>query len=198
MPKQIKIMSTPKIIVKKTDPRAVIPKKASATDIGYDLTIISKEELIIGQWSQRVTEPEVSLYDTGISVEPENGYYVEIVPRSSLIKSGYILANSVGIIDPSYRGSLKVALIKIDTNATEIPLPYRGFQLIVRKSENAEFVCTDGDLSQTSRGAGGFGSTNFARRNRPKMPETRSDPTGSAPPLQIQMNHQILEFNEDE
>jgi dUTP pyrophosphatase len=194
-------MSAPKISVKKLDPRATIPKKASPTDIGYDLTIIEKEELIIGQWSQRITDPEVLMYDTGIAIEPENGYYVEIVPRSSIIKSGYIMANSIGVIDPSYRGSLKIALVKIDQNATEIPLPYRGFQLIVRKIETADFVCTDNELSQTSRGNGGFGSTNQpaqGRRNKAKLPETKSDPTGSAPPLQLQLNHQLLEFNEDD
>ena len=56
------------------------------------------------------------MYDTGIQVKPQYGYYFEIVPRSSLSKSGYILANSIGIIDPSYSGNLYIVLIKIDDN----------------------------------------------------------------------------------
>ena len=54
------------------------------------------------------------MYDSYISVQPPEGYYFEIVPRSSISKLGYILTNSIGIIDPSYRGTLKVVLTKIN------------------------------------------------------------------------------------
>ena len=184
-------MSTPKILVKKMVPEAVMPTKAQPSDIGYDLTIISRETILTGTWHGRVMDPEVLLFDTGICVEPDNGYYVEVVPRSSLSKTGYIMANSVGIIDPTYRGTIKVALIKIDKFAPDVPLPYRGFQLVVRKAESADFVCTDSELSSTVRGSGGFGSTNAqpsqTASNRRRRPEIRNDPTASAMPLAFQV-----------
>lgn len=187
-------MSTPKILVKKMAPEAVMPTKASPSDVGYDLTIVSRETILTGTWHGRVMDPEVLLYDTGISVEPENGYYVEVVPRSSLSRSGYIMANSVGIIDPNYRGTIKVALVKLDKYAPDIPLPFKGFQLIVRKNEAAEFVCTDTELSQTARGNGGFGSTNTqqnATNQRRRRQEIRNDPTATAIPIQFQMGEAV-------
>uniref|UniRef100_A0A6C0KUP8 dUTP diphosphatase n=1 Tax=viral metagenome TaxID=1070528 RepID=A0A6C0KUP8_9ZZZZ len=187
-------MSTPKILVKKIAPEAVMPTKASPSDIGYDLTIVSRETLLTGTWHGRIMDPEVLLYDTGISVEPDSGYYVEVVPRSSLSRTGYIMANSIGIIDPNYRGTIKVALVKIDKYAPDIPLPFKGFQLIVRKNEAVELVCTESELSNTARGNGGFGSTNSAnqqqqRRRRPQ--DIRNDPTASAMPILFQMGEQI-------
>ena len=82
------------------DERSVIPTKAYYNDIGYDLTVID----VYKQISDNVT-----IYETGIAVSPPDGYYLEIASRSSLSKSGYMLANSIGIIDPSYTGTLKIA-----------------------------------------------------------------------------------------
>jgi dUTP pyrophosphatase len=194
-------MSVPKILVKKLVPEAVMPTKAQPSDIGYDLTIISRESILTGTWHGRIMDPEVLMFDTGISVEPDSGYYVEVVPRSSLSRSGYVLANSVGIIDPSYRGSIKVALVKLDKYAPDIPLPYKGFQLVVRKAEAANFVFTDSDLSSTSRGSGGFGSTNSAqqnqsasRRQRPnRSQDVRNDPTASPLPAVYQLGEMLEE-----
>ena len=177
-----------------------MPTKAQPSDIGYDLTIIARESILTGTWHGRIMDPEVLMYDTGISVEPESGYYVEVVPRSSLSRSGYILANSVGIIDPSYRGSIKVALVKLDKYAPDIPLPYKGFQLVVRKVEVANFTCIDGDLSSTSRGSGGFGSTNppgqnsATNRRRPnRTQDLRNDPTATPLPALYQMGDMVDE-----
>lgn len=183
-----------KISIKKIAPEAVMPSKALAGDVGYDLTIISRETIVTGVWHGRVMDPEVTLYDTGVAVEPSDGYYVEVVPRSSLSRTGYIMANSIGIIDPSYRGTIKVALIKIDKYAPEIPLPFKGFQMVIRKIENVELCLTDENLSQTTRGNGGFGSTNALPsipRRRPPKTETRNDPTASALPLAFQLAEQI-------
>jgi len=84
---------------------------------------------------------------------------LEVVPRSSLSKTGWMLANSVGIIDPSYRGNIMVAVIKVDPNAQPLTLPFRGFQLVVRKQFHVDMVNAD-ELDETNRGHGGFGSTN--------------------------------------
>lgn len=132
------------------DARAVVPSKVYHDDVGYDLTIIDVF---------KVVSPLVTMYETGIAVKPPAGHYVEIVPRSSLSKSGYVLANSVGIVDPQYRGTLKVALLKVDPNASNIELPFKGFQLIIRKNICDYPVMVVAELDTTLRNFGGFGST---------------------------------------
>ena len=140
-----------KLRVKKCDPDAVIPTKAHPSDTGYDLTLIrvSKDMSRAGQ--------TIIMFDTGIAVCPPDGYYTEVVPRSSLSKTGYMLANSVGIIDASYRGSIKV-VVSGDNSLDDLTLPFKGFQLILRKLEEADVVEVD-DLDATVRGDGGFGSS---------------------------------------
>jgi len=141
----------PTIKVYKSHKDAIIPAKAFEEDVGYDLTIISK----IKDFNSKT-----SLYDTGIKIEVDEGYYTEIVPRSSISKFGYILANNVGIIDNHYRGNLMIALTKIADDAPEIVLPFKCCQLIVRKQIFANlYEITDDNLSSTVRNDGGFGST---------------------------------------
>jgi len=141
----------PTLKVFKTIKNAVVPSKAFEDDAGYDLTIISK----IKDFNSKT-----SLYDTGIKIEINEGYYTEIVPRSSLSKSGYMLANSIGIIDNSYRGNLMIALTKICDEAADIELPFKCCQLIIRKQISANLIeVTSNDLSDTIRNDGGFGST---------------------------------------
>lgn len=131
------------------DDNAVIPTKAHHSDIGYDLTAIS----IFKHISKKII-----LFDTGIRVSPPKGYYTEILPRSSISKTGYMLANSVGVIDPSYTGTLKIALIKIDESFPDIKLPFTRCQLIIRKAEYVEMLQVD-CIEDTIRGSGGFGSS---------------------------------------
>ena len=99
------------------------------------------------------------MYDTGITCCPPPGYYTEIVARSSIVKTGYILTNGIGIIDPSYRGTLRICLTKVDDTKPDITVPFRLAQLIVRKIENIDIIKVQ-ELSETDRGDGGFGSTN--------------------------------------
>jgi dUTP pyrophosphatase len=141
----------PSIKVYKTNKDAIIPSKAFEEDAGYDLTIISK----IKDFNSKT-----SLYDTGIKIEVDDGYYTEIVPRSSISKFGYILSNSVGIIDNHYRGNLMVALTKIADDAPDIVFPFKCCQLIIRKQISANlYEITDDTLTTTLRNEGGFGST---------------------------------------
>ena len=141
----------PSIKVYKTDKDAVIPSKAFEEDAGYDLTIIKK----IKDFNSKTT-----LYDTGIKIEIDEGYYTEIVPRSSISKFGYILANNIGIIDNHYRGNLMIALTKIADDAPDIVFPFKCCQLIVRKQIFSTLIeITDDNLSSTLRNDGGFGST---------------------------------------
>ena len=129
---------------------AVMPTKR-IIDVGFDLTVIS----IHSKPTQLTT-----LYDTGVAVNIPLGYYAELVPRSSLSKTGYMLANSVGIIDPGYTGTLKIPLIKVDPSSPDIQLPSRVAQLILKPYVISEaFDATNHDELETNRGVGGFGST---------------------------------------
>ena len=131
------------------DERAVVPSKAHPSDIGYDITVID----VFKKISNRIT-----LFETGVAVSPPEGYYIEIVPRSSMSKTGYMLANSVGTIDPEYTGTLKVALIKVDTDMEDIKLPFTRCQMVLRKAEYASLERVD-SLTETVRADGGFGSS---------------------------------------
>ena len=132
----------------KTLENAVSPHKAHITDTGYDLCIVKKVK----------EENGMILFDTGIAVQPPLGYYFELVGRSSISKTGYIVANSIGIIDASYTGSLKVALIKVNKDAPDIELPARIVQLIPRQFVHLDAIEVK-DLNDTTRAEGGFGSS---------------------------------------
>jgi len=153
--------SIPSIKVFKECDEAVIPSKARYSDAGYDLTIIKEYK--------RLTSNTI-IYDTGIKLEIPNGYYVEIVPRSSISKSGYILANNVGIIDQGYRGNLYIALAKINDEMPDLTLPYKCCQMIVKKQVYSKLVYSSSGgsdnndsggstIGNSSRGTGAFGST---------------------------------------
>lgn len=146
----VRTTESPYIKVKKNLENAVLPKLAGPNEVGYDLVCVKFDKKI---------NNNTYMYDTGISIEVPNPYYTEIVPRSSIVKSGYMLANSVGIIDPTYRGNLKIVLVKVEENAPELTLPFTICQLIIRNMIHLDVKEVD-NLSDTSRGEGGFGSTN--------------------------------------
>ncbi len=127
---------------------ALPPFKKRISDSGFDLYLI------------RLIKKEGNLYffDTGVRVSPPPGFYFDLVPRSSIYKSGFILANSVGIIDMTYRGTIKVPLVKVKEGAPEPTLPWRAVQLIPRRFYPLEMVKVE-ELDSTLRGEGGFGST---------------------------------------
>jgi|DEB0MinimDraft_4_1074332.scaffolds.fasta_scaffold04557_2 deoxyuridine 5'-triphosphate nucleotidohydrolase len=143
-------IENPKLGFVKINSKAIIPSKAHFSDVGIDLTIIDIHKQI---------NSKTILCKTGIQLEIPNGYYIEIVPRSSIIKSGYMLSNSIGIIDASYKGELFVALTKIDEESHDIEFPFRCCQMIMKKQIYPQLkeLC---ELTTTSRGEGGFGSSN--------------------------------------
>lgn len=132
----------------KTREDAIAPVKNRFSDSGYDLTVLDKIKEVNG----------VCYYDTGIAVEPPHGYYFEVVGRSSISKTGWMLANNVGIIDASYRGSIIVALVRVNNDVDEIETPKRLVQLIPRRLNILTPVQVD-NLTPTKRNNGGFGSS---------------------------------------
>ena len=128
---------------------AVAPFKERASDSGYDLTLIKKIKEV----------GNVVFYDTGISVSPPYGIYFDLIGRSSISKSGYILANNMGIIDQSYRGNIIVPLIKINLEMPNLILPIKLVQLIPRQIIHLQPVEVE-SFDINVNGEGGFGSTN--------------------------------------
>ena len=136
----------------KTADEAVIPFKERISDVGFDITAISKVKDI---------NSNTVMLDTGIIVSPALGYFTKIYPRSSLVKSGYMLSNSVGIIDATFRDSLKICLVKVNPDAPEIVFPFKCCQLIFEKQIHVsmEEVHSLDEFEDTVRATGGFGST---------------------------------------
>jgi dUTP pyrophosphatase len=125
------------------------PSKARSTDSGYDLTLIEKI---------KENEHGVEFYTTGVAVSPPFGYYFNLVGRSSITKTGYTLANNVGIIDRGYSGDIIVPLIKISNNA-HLELPAKIVQIVPNLALHF-FPVKVQSLVDTARSSGSFGSTN--------------------------------------
>ncbi len=129
--------------------KSKLPTHALMGDVGIDLTAISLDKKI---------GSNTFMYDTDIAIQPPHGYYTEVIPRSSIVKTGYMLSNSIGILDECYRGNIKIVLTKIDPTMPDLQPPFTLCQLILRKSYPMVPVQVD-CLENTQRGSKGFGST---------------------------------------
>jgi len=125
------------------------PEYATKGSACFDLKCIQKERIFPG---------ELVKVDLGIKVEIPKGYYMEIVARSSLVKSGLILANSVGVIDTDYRGPVFAALRNVGKTKIILPPGQRIVQGMLKPIEQVTFKQVK-KLSETVRGEGGYGST---------------------------------------
>lgn len=132
----------------KLSPDAFAPWKTRASDSGYDLYLIGLKKVT----------GNIYMYTTELQVKPPYGWYFDVVPRSSLHKKGYMLVNSVGIIDRTYRGPILAPLLKFDPDAPDLELPCRALQLIPRPIVHFNPVEME-SLDETQRGHGGIGST---------------------------------------
>lgn len=100
-----------------------------------------------------------ALVATGLRIEIPDGYEVQIRPRSGLaLKHGITLLNAPGTIDSDYRGPVGVIVLNAGQEMFKITHGERIAQMVVAPVVQARFVLAD-DLSQSQRGAGGFGST---------------------------------------
>ena len=102
---------------------------------------------------------ERAMVPTGLYVELPEGYEMQIRPRSGLAaKHGITVLNSPGTIDADYRGEIKVILVNLSNTPFTIEPGERIAQMIVARYEQVEWQTVE-SLSETERGAGGFGST---------------------------------------
>lgn len=99
------------------------------------------------------------LVPTGLSLEVPVGYEIQARPRSGwALKQGMTLLNTPGTIDADYRGEVKIILVNLGQEPVVIQDQERIAQLVVAPIFQVEMLLTE-DLSNTERGAGGFGST---------------------------------------
>ena len=129
-----------------------LPKYATEGSSGMDLIAACEEE---GVW---LNQGEVNLIPTGLKVEIPLGWEIQVRARSGFGKKGIILPNGVGTIDSDYRGEIFVMLLNLSTKPFQIQRGMRIGQIILGKYGYISWQAAD-KLSESSRGAGGFGST---------------------------------------
>lgn len=144
-----------KVRFKKMHPLASMPKKAHATDAGFDLYCVdtsidwAKQELVCR---------------LGVAVEIPEGYAGLIFPRSSISNKPLILHNGVGVVDHGYTGEITAKFLITDMRAflqadeNKYMIGDRIAQLIILPYPEIEFEETDA-LETSERGGGGYGST---------------------------------------
>jgi dUTP pyrophosphatase len=102
---------------------------------------------------------ERTIVKTGLFIELPIGYEAQVRPRSGLAaKKGITVLNSPGTVDADYRGEIGVILVNLSQDDFIIENGERIAQLVIAKHERAEWISVE-ELSETSRGEDGFGST---------------------------------------
>ena len=141
-----------KVKIKKLTDKAIIPTYGSLGSAGGDLYSAENSPIIIAP-NQTV------LIGTGLAVEIPDGYVGLVYAGSGLAtKSGLAPANKVGVIDSDYRGESKVALHNHSTEVRTVGVGERIAQMVIAPYLKVEYEEVE-DLTDTTRGAGGFGST---------------------------------------
>jgi dUTP pyrophosphatase len=136
--------------VRRLDPGASLPTYAHEGDAGLDLATIEALELAPGA---RAAAP------TGLAVAIPTGWVGLVHPRSGLARRhGLTVANAPGTIDAGYRGEVQVLLINLGAETVSLAPGERVAQLLLQRVGHAEVREVD-ELTDTTRGEGGFGST---------------------------------------
>jgi len=150
-----------KIKVKKLHEKAVVPKYAKPGDACFDLIAVDSKQVIAAGINpvnkEMIRMPVYSEYDTGLAFEIPEGHVGLIFPRSSVSNTTGFLANSVGVIDSGYRGSVKLRF-REPFIGKKYEVGDKIGQMMIVPIPKVELEEAD-ELSETERGKGGFGST---------------------------------------
>jgi dUTP pyrophosphatase len=129
-----------------------LPAPAYATDGAAGLDVVAAEDLTLAPGQRHAVA-------TGFAIAIPTGYEVQVRPRSGLaLKNGITCLNTPGTIDEDYRGEVKVILANLGDQPFEVRRGERIAQLVPAPVLKASFREVS-ELSETSRGTGGFGST---------------------------------------
>lgn len=130
-----------------------LPRYETSGSAGMDLRAHISEALTLAPM-------ERCLIPTGLFIELAAGYEAQIRPRSGLaIKRGLTMLNTPGTIDSDYRGEIKCIVINLSKEPQTIEPGERIAQMVIARYEQIEWEEVK-ELGQSTRGAGGFGSTN--------------------------------------
>ena len=141
-----------KVNIKKLNENATLPTYGSEFAAGADLYACIDEDTVI-------LPGETKLIKTGLAIEVPLGYAAFIYARSGLAsKRGLAPANKVGVVDCDYRGEVMVALHNHSGAEQVVSKGERIAQMVIARYEQAEIEVVT-ELSETTRGEGGFGST---------------------------------------
>lgn len=152
MKREVKMMQKVEVKIKKISPNAVLPTYGTENAAGADLSACLFAPITIDPGQTFVVK-------TGLTMEIPEGYVGLIYARSGLAtKRGLAPANKVGVIDSDYRGEIMVALYNQSELPQKIEPGERIAQLVIAPYLQGVFNEVD-ELSDTTRGAGGFGST---------------------------------------
>jgi dUTP pyrophosphatase len=132
-----------------------LPAYETASSAGMDLAAAITDAI-------ELAPGERALIPTGLTIALPDGYEAQIRPRSGLAyKNGITVLNSPGTIDADYRGEIGVLLINHGQEAFTVERGMRIAQMVIAKYEHIQWDIV-AELPETSRGAGGFGSTGTA------------------------------------
>ena len=130
------------IAVQKTSANAILPDKEDPTQIGHDITLVSKLNKNV-----EVGQGELVYYCTDLKLSPPANYHIEMVATDGLIKSGYMLANSPLVIDPNESEDIKVPLLKVNSGP-ELELPFKGLRMLLRESNHTQVSLIKADQEE--------------------------------------------------
>ena len=146
------------IKLKKLNPNAVIPIKGRALDFCYDCVAVSEEEIAPNVWKYGLGFAiEIDRKSSNFVTEDLN-LSIDVRPRSSVWKTGMVLANCEGTVDEGYRGEVCAIFYHVLPNMPRYKVGDRVCQIKLGDAEVLDFV-EAAELSSTDRGSNGFGST---------------------------------------
>ena len=139
-----------KLLVEKINQKAILPFQAHEGDAGMDL--FSVDEVILKPMERK-------LIHTGIKIQLPENTEAQIRPRSGLaLKNGITVLNTPGTIDEGYRGEIGIILINLGTEEFKVEEGMKVAQMVIKPTLSLE-VEEVVELTETTRGQGGFGST---------------------------------------
>ena len=140
-----------RIRIQRLSERAILPAYAHGPQEDAGLDLHALDDAMLEPGSPR-------LVPTGIRIEVPPGYEAQIRPRSGLaLNHAITLPNSPATIDPGYRGEIRIILLNLGREPYQVHAGDRIAQLIISRYEQIEWE--EAELSDTRRGAGGFGSS---------------------------------------
>ncbi len=140
-----------RIKIQRLRQEAQLPRYAHGPDEDAGMDLCAAEDAVLEPGTPR-------LVPTGLAIEVPPGYEAQIRPRSGLaLKHAITLPNSPATIDPGYRGEIRVILLNLGREPYPVHAGDRIAQMVIARYERIEW--DESELSDTQRGAGGFGSS---------------------------------------